>query len=153
MDHCQAGTNKERINLERKRFVFLPPILFSVVDMLSVLAQRTAFRLPALSGSLLLRPHATPIVLKPVVTRTFGSTSLLAFPKTATEVTTKTTATTKSTAKKTPAKAASRTRKIAAKKPVKKKVKKVVKKVVKPKKPKAVKKPASVLFSFQSYRV
>lgn len=119
--------------------------------MLSVLAQRAAFRLPALSGSLLLRSHATPIVLKPVVTRMFGSTSLLAFPKAATKVTTKTTKTTKKTAKKAPAKAATKTRKLAAKKkPAKKPVKKVVKKAVKPK---AAKKPASALFCFPSYHV
>ena len=127
--------------------------------MLSILAQRAVPRLPALPGMLLLRPRAAPMVLKPVVTRTFGSSPLLAFPAAAAKKTTKATKTTKTTkataTKKAAAKEpAAKTRKLAAKKPVKKAVKKKpVKKVVKPKK-KVVKKVESTCFHFAvSYRL
>ena len=107
--------------------------------MFTILAQRALFRLPAFSGSLLLRSRATSIVLHPVVTRAFGSTPQLAFPKEVAKAATKTksgTAGTKktSTKKTTAKKVTPKKRKVAAKKPAKanartKKAPKKIKKV------------------------
>ena len=96
--------------------------------MFSTIAQRAALRLPAVSGSLLLRSRAAPIVLHPVVTRAFGSSPLVAFPKAATKAAPKATKTAKKTTsgakKSAPKKAAKKTRIAAKKKPAKKVVKK-----------------------------
>ena len=100
--------------------------------MLSILAQRTALRLPALSAPLLLRSRATPIVLQPVATRAFSSTLLLAFPKAATKPAAKQTkSSTKSTKKTATKKPVAKTRVAAKKKATKKPVKKAVPKVKK----------------------